>query len=53
MNFHIKLTKIIKERNHFNVLTYFLDIHPHSVFFFQYENVKKATLICNNYFVIN
>lgn len=44
MNFHIKLTKIIKERNHFNVLTYFLDIHPHSIFFFKDENVKKQLL---------
>lgn len=44
MNFHIKLTKIIKERNHFNVLTYFWDIHPHSVFFFKDENVKKQLL---------
>lgn len=44
MNFHIKLTKIIKERNHFNVSTYFLDINPHSIFFFKDENVKKQLL---------
>lgn len=45
MNFHIKLTKIIKERNHFNVSTYFLDIHASTFnFFFKDENVKKQLL---------